>query len=50
MSKHKPLVFLDVSIDGDPLEKMIFEVTQGFKLINLFFLLIESSFYQYFIL
>ncbi|KAL3498295.1 hypothetical protein ACH5RR_041027 [Cinchona calisaya] len=26
MSKHKPLVFLDVSIDGDPFERMIFEL------------------------
>ncbi|GFS42737.1 cyclophilin-like peptidyl-prolyl cis-trans isomerase family protein [Actinidia rufa] len=26
MSKKNPLVFLDVSIDGDPAEKMVFEV------------------------
>ena len=26
MSKKNPLVFLDVSIDGDPLERMLFEV------------------------
>lgn len=31
MSKNKSLVFLDVSIDGDPLERMVFEVTQDFK-------------------
>lgn len=26
MSKKKPQVFLDVSIDGDPVERMVFEV------------------------
>lgn len=26
MSKKTPLVFLDVSIDGDPAERMVFEV------------------------
>lgn len=24
--KKNPLVFMDVSIDGDPIEKMVFEV------------------------
>lgn len=27
MSKKKPHVFLDVSIDGDPVERMVFEVS-----------------------
>lgn len=27
MSKAKVLVFLDVSIDGDPYERMVFEVS-----------------------
>lgn len=27
MSKKKPQVFLDVSIDGDPVERMAFEVS-----------------------
>lgn len=27
MSKKKQLVFLDVSIDGDPVERMVFEVS-----------------------
>lgn len=26
MDKKKPLVFFDVSIDGDPIERMTFEV------------------------
>lgn len=26
MKKKDPLVFLDVSIDGDPAERMVFEV------------------------
>lgn len=30
MSKGKVLVFLDVSIDGDPYERMVFEVLCSF--------------------
>ncbi|KAM0061269.1 putative peptidylprolyl isomerase [Helianthus debilis subsp. tardiflorus] len=26
MSKKNPLVYLDVSIDGDPIERMVFEL------------------------
>ncbi|KAJ0763821.1 putative peptidylprolyl isomerase [Helianthus annuus] len=29
MSKKNPLVYLDVSIDGDPIERMIFELFSG---------------------
>ncbi|KAJ0822146.1 putative peptidylprolyl isomerase [Helianthus annuus] len=29
MSKKNPLVYLDVSIDGDPIERMVFELFSG---------------------
>ncbi|KAJ0461316.1 putative peptidylprolyl isomerase [Helianthus annuus] len=31
MSKKNPLVYLDVSIDGDPIERMVFELFSGEK-------------------
>ena len=31
MSKKNPLVFMDVSIDGDPADKMVFEVLPCFE-------------------
>lgn len=36
MNKTKVLVFLDVSIDGDPYERMIFEVLFLYSRISLF--------------
>jgi len=50
MSKKGPLVFLDVSIDGDPAERMVFEVLPCYQTIyciikfNIFSHAIELNF------
>lgn len=54
MSKKNSLVFLDVSVDGDPAEKMVFEVVLCFEPILLWIcscadMLVVSSNVSYFV-
>lgn len=45
MNKTKVLVYLDVSIDGDPYERMIFEVLCSFAAVSVYLLKLRKSHY-----